>query len=97
MLCHGRSLPNLWPNPFKTVAGVLSNVFVLLLSLFSVRGDYRLFIANMALVDSLCALLYAFMGLLWSIGRPLQRQLPLALLTQSALCFYGSFGAFLFG
>jgi hypothetical protein len=70
----------------------VSNFFVLLLSLFSVRGDYRLFIANLALVDSLCALLYAFMGLLWSIGRPLQRQLPLGLLTQSALCFYGSFG-----
>lgn len=32
------------------------------------------------------------MGLLWSIGRPLQRQLPLWVLTQSALCFYGSFG-----
>jgi len=90
---------------FRT--GVLSNMFVLMLSLFSVRGDYRLFIANLALVDSLCgippnsiefaispilALLYAFMGLLWSIGRPLQRQIPLGILTQSALCFYGSFG-----
>jgi hypothetical protein len=35
-------------------SGVLSNLFVLMLSLFSVRGDYRLFIANLALVDSLC-------------------------------------------
>ncbi|CAD5216454.1 unnamed protein product [Bursaphelenchus okinawaensis] len=69
--------------------GLLLSLYVFFISLVNIRGDYRLFVANLAFVDSVCALLYAFMGY---VNLSAHFRFPVSIMTYSAFAFYGSFG-----
>ncbi|KAI6239122.1 Phospholipid/glycerol acyltransferase domain-containing protein [Aphelenchoides fujianensis] len=69
--------------------GLVINIFITFVSLVNIHGDYRHFIANLAIVDIACALLYAFMGYINLSDR---NQFSTAVMTYSAFAFYGSFG-----
>ncbi|KAI1725622.1 hypothetical protein DdX_02290 [Ditylenchus destructor] len=71
------------------ILGLLLNSFTLLISVFYIQGDYRHFIANLAVVDIICATLFAFIGY---INLTNGRYLSMQVMTYSALAFYGSFG-----
>ncbi|TMS37330.1 hypothetical protein L596_004283 [Steinernema carpocapsae] len=71
------------------VLGLICNLFVMALSFFCIRGDYRHFIANLAFVDIICALLFAFMGYANIADR---KTFSPTVMSYSALAFYGSFG-----
>ncbi|KAK0397753.1 hypothetical protein QR680_002253 [Steinernema hermaphroditum] len=71
------------------VLGLLFNLFVMVLSFFCIRGDYRHFIANLAFVDIICAILFTFMGYANITDR---KQFSPTVMAYSALAFYGSFG-----
>uniref|UniRef100_A0AC34GQQ2 G-protein coupled receptors family 1 profile domain-containing protein n=1 Tax=Panagrolaimus sp. ES5 TaxID=591445 RepID=A0AC34GQQ2_9BILA len=71
------------------IIGLIINVFILLLTLFHIRGDYRHFVANLAIVDIVGALLFAFMGYVNLSDR---QQFSVKIMTYSAFAFYGSFG-----
>jgi hypothetical protein len=38
----------------QLISGLIINFFILLISVWNIRGDYRLFIANLAAVDIAC-------------------------------------------
>ncbi|CAD5222347.1 unnamed protein product [Bursaphelenchus xylophilus] len=69
--------------------GLLVSLYVFFISLVNIRGDYRLFVANLAFVDSVCALLYAFMGY---VNLSSHFHIPISVMSYSAFAFYGSFG-----
>uniref|UniRef100_A0A914USY0 G protein-coupled receptor n=1 Tax=Plectus sambesii TaxID=2011161 RepID=A0A914USY0_9BILA len=72
--------------------GLLLNCFVIILSFFYVQGDFRYFIANLALVDALCAVLFAFVGFV-NLGSVSRGRFSFRVLKVTALAFYGgSFG-----
>uniref|UniRef100_A0A7E4UWA7 G_PROTEIN_RECEP_F1_2 domain-containing protein n=1 Tax=Panagrellus redivivus TaxID=6233 RepID=A0A7E4UWA7_PANRE len=71
------------------IFGLIINLFILILTIFHIRGDYRHFIANMAIVDIIGALLFAFMGYINLSDR---KRFSVSVMTYSAFAFYGSFG-----
>lgn len=44
-----------------SILGLIINFFILIISVWNIRGDYRLFIANLAAVDIVCGLFLLFM------------------------------------
>uniref|UniRef100_A0A915CZX5 G protein-coupled receptor n=1 Tax=Ditylenchus dipsaci TaxID=166011 RepID=A0A915CZX5_9BILA len=63
--------------------------FILVLSTFYIHGDFRHFVANLAIVDIFCSILFAFMGY---INLTNGGNFSIRVMTYSALAFYGSFG-----
>lgn len=47
---------------FSAATGIFANFLVILLSFGHVQGDFRFFVANLALVDILCGSVFMFMG-----------------------------------
>lgn len=78
-----------------SVLGLIVNLFILVISVWHIRGDYRLFIANLAAVDIVCALLYGFLGFV-NLTQGDYHQISSAIMTYSAFAFYGSFGVLIF-
>ncbi|CAJ0583469.1 unnamed protein product, partial [Mesorhabditis spiculigera] len=72
------------------ILGIIANFFVLALSMQKVQGDFRHYVANLALVDIICGFLFAFMGFV-NVEKN-GRLFSMELLTFCALAFYGSFG-----
>ncbi|KAI6218449.1 hypothetical protein M3Y95_01165400 [Aphelenchoides besseyi] len=67
--------------------GLVTNAFTMYISI-NIQGDYRHFIANLAMVDIVCALLYMFMGYV-NLDRS---HISSTLMAWSAIAYYGSFG-----
>uniref|UniRef100_A0AC34RIL6 G-protein coupled receptors family 1 profile domain-containing protein n=1 Tax=Panagrolaimus sp. JU765 TaxID=591449 RepID=A0AC34RIL6_9BILA len=76
------------------ILGLIVNFFILVLSLFRIHGDYRHFVANLAVIDIIGALLFAFMGYL-NLGD--RQRFSVRVMTYSAFAFYGSFGVMVCG
>ncbi|KAI6177495.1 hypothetical protein M3Y97_00913800 [Aphelenchoides bicaudatus] len=78
-----------------SILGLIINFFILIISVWNIRGDYRLFIANLAAVDIACALLYAFMGYV-NLTENDHHHISSAIMSYLAFSFYGSFGILIF-
>uniref|UniRef100_A0A1I7SZT2 G_PROTEIN_RECEP_F1_2 domain-containing protein n=1 Tax=Caenorhabditis tropicalis TaxID=1561998 RepID=A0A1I7SZT2_9PELO len=74
---------------FSAATGIFANFLVILLSLGHVQGDFRFFVANLALVDILCGSVFMFMGY---INVNDDHHIPSQFLYYMTLAFYGSFG-----
>ncbi|CAP20737.2 Protein CBG24032 [Caenorhabditis briggsae] len=74
---------------FSAVTGIFTNLLVILLSFGHVHGDFRFFVANLAVVDILCGSVFMFMGY---INVNDDHHIPSQFLYYMTLAFYGSFG-----
>ncbi|CCD69982.1 G_PROTEIN_RECEP_F1_2 domain-containing protein [Caenorhabditis elegans] len=74
---------------FSAATGIFANFLVILLSFGHVQGDFRFFVANLALVDILCGSVFMFMGY---INVNDDHHIPSQFLYYMTLAFYGSFG-----
>ncbi|CAI4223946.1 unnamed protein product [Auanema sp. JU1783] len=73
-----------------SMLGILANILIVCTSYSKIKTNYRHFIANLAVVDIACCLVYIFMGYINILD--LQTKLSVSMMTYSALAFYGSFG-----
>ncbi|CAI5455025.1 unnamed protein product [Caenorhabditis angaria] len=74
---------------FSACFGIFANIIVILLSFSHVKGDFRLFVANLAFVDIVCGFVFMFMGYI-NVDR--DHHFPSVFLYYMTLAFYGSFG-----
>ncbi|KAL6724435.1 hypothetical protein Aduo_019326 [Ancylostoma duodenale] len=70
--------------------GILTNILVLVLSFCHVTGDFGNFVANLAVVDIVCGVVFAFMG--YINVEDDKKLFSFRVMTYSAFAFYGSFG-----
>ncbi|CAB3400596.1 unnamed protein product [Caenorhabditis bovis] len=73
----------------SAIMGVLANIVVIILSFGHVKGDFSLFVANLAVVDIVCGFIFMFMGY---INVNDTHNIPITFLYYMTLAFYGSFG-----
>ncbi|CAJ0609140.1 unnamed protein product [Cylicocyclus nassatus] len=72
---------------FLAVLGIITNILVLILSFCHVTGDFGSYVANLAIVDIVCGIVFAFMGYI-----NVDNKFSFGLMTHSTFAFYGSFG-----
>ncbi|PAV88205.1 hypothetical protein WR25_05225 isoform B [Diploscapter pachys] len=73
----------------SAILGIVANIFVIVLSFGHVKGDFRHFVANLAIVDILCGFVFALMGYVNVFD---DHNIPTQILYYMGLAFYGSFG-----